>query len=211
MKLPALALLILLHPLAEGRIFTNKEGKKIDAEYVNATDTHVVLKLKKNGRTYSLEIAKFSEDDISFIKETRNEIEKVRKLSSEKVRVAKAIVSFAEENKGKKVGNGECWTLADEAYKSAKASRPGARVWGRIVDWENEEIQPGDILELESAKFSDGSKSGPNHTAIVISKGNDGSFSVHHQNWGRPGKIVSESHFDLTKLTSGKAMVYRFR
>ena len=213
--LHALPLLLLLQ--SQARIFTNKDGKKIDAEYVEATETHVLLKLKKNGRSYSVEISKFSDDDITFITETRDEIAKTRYTiaktkaeNSKRVQVAEALVAFSEENKGKKVGDGECWTLADKAYRHAKATRPSARVWGRIVDWENEPVLPGDILELVAAKFSNGAKSGPKHTAIVMSKGRRGSFTVYHQNWGSPGKTVSEYEFDLNQLASGEAIVYRF-
>ncbi|MDB4728756.1 hypothetical protein OAF67_00515 [Akkermansiaceae bacterium] len=127
------------------RIFTDLEGREIDAELVSATDTKVVLKLKKNRKTYTLDIAKFSEEDIEFIEERR------------------------------------------------------------------EEFLPGDVLELKAAKFSNGQKSGPEHTAIIMKQGRrKGQMTVYHQNWGKPGKIVSELDFDLKELQSGEAIVYRY-
>ncbi len=80
--------------------------------------------------------------------------------------------------KGKKVGNGECWTLAEEAFKFAglkRQDRPGVREWGRVVDWKNEEVQPGDILELKDVRFSK-SMTGANHTAVIMFKGRGGNF-----------------------------------
>ena len=38
--------------------------------------------------------------------------------------VNEQVLKFAEASLGKQVGNGECWTLADQALASAKAKRP---------------------------------------------------------------------------------------
>ena len=148
-----------------GRIFTNADGRKMKGEMISATETHVVVKSLKNGRSHTIEILSLSEEDQKFIAGRREDLGKKAAGLSEIQKVKEAqqkIVGYAELNLGKKVGNGECWTLADVAYKFAKIIRPGRdqRVWGRLVDWEKEELLPGDILELQAAGFSDGNKSG---------------------------------------------------
>ena len=206
-----------------GRVFTNVEGKKIEAEFVSATATEVVLQLKKNSRTYSFKIEKLSKDDVEFIVEKRKELaleaEKEAEEAERKAilkamsRGAKKVVEFVEENEGKKIGDGECWTLANEAYKDSGLSRPGSdlRVWGRVVDWKTEDFLPGDILELKATRFSNGQKSAAEHTAIVMKRGEKkGQMTVYHQNWGAPGKKVSKMRFDLNEITAGEAIVYRY-
>jgi hypothetical protein len=54
-------------PCAEGRIFTNKRGKTIDAEMVGASSTHV--RLKKNDRVFNVSIDTLSETDQIFIRQ----------------------------------------------------------------------------------------------------------------------------------------------
>ena len=119
------------------------------------------------------------------------------------------IALFCVKHLGKKVGNGECWTLADESFKSAGALRPGddMRVWGRVVNPTRESVKPGDVVEFESARFSDGIMTGSAHTAVVVSGGNQRNFSIAEQNWGK--KTVRIREMDLTKLVSGKVVVYR--
>lgn len=122
---------------------------------------------------------------------------------------APRVAAYCVAQKGRKVGNGECWTLADEAFKSAGARRPGRdmRVWGRRVDPVKETIKPGDIVEFQSARFSDGIITGSAHTAVVVKGGGREGFTIAEQNWGR--KTVRLREMSLTTLVSGKVMVYR--
>jgi hypothetical protein len=122
---------------------------------------------------------------------------------------APKIASYCLAQKGRIVGNGECWTLANEAFKSSGARRPGSdvRVWGRVVDPTQEDLKPGDILEIESARFLDGTITGPNHTVVVVRGGSQESFGIAEQNWGR--KSVRVREFNLKSLVSGKVKVYR--
>lgn len=53
------------------RIWTNSEGKEIEAEMVSATDTEVVLKMKAGGRNYTVPLAMLSEADVAFVKKAR--------------------------------------------------------------------------------------------------------------------------------------------
>ena len=188
----------------------------MEGELISVTEKNVIVKSLKNGKSYTIKILDLSAEDQKIIAGRREELRQITvalagaKRSDE---VRRKVVGYAKKNLGKKVGNGECWTLADVAYKFAKIQRPGKdqRVWGRLVDWENEDFLPGDVLELQAAGFSDGNASGPKHTAIVMKQGRRrGEMVVYHQNWGRPGKVVSLTTFDLTKLVSGKALVYRY-
>ncbi len=121
------------------------------------------------------------------------------------------VVKFARAHKGKKVGDGECWAFADEAYKAAgirQSDRPGIRVWGRVVNWKKEAVRPGDILELRGAVF-------PNfwtktyHTAVIVSGGEGGKFKTLEQNiYGK--RYVIGHQYDLSKLSKGSVTVYRF-
>ncbi len=122
---------------------------------------------------------------------------------------APRIAAYCAAQKGRKVGNGECWTLADEAFKSAGARRPGSdmRVWGRRVDPAKEAIKPGDVVEFQSARFSDGIITGSAHTAVVVQGGSQEGFTIAEQNWGR--KTVRFRRMSLTNLVSGKVRVYR--
>ena len=119
------------------------------------------------------------------------------------------ISAYCVKHVGQKVGNGECWTLADESFKSAGAVRPGSdmRVWGRVVNPARESLKPGDVVEFESARFSDGIITGSAHTAVVVSGGSPRQFSIAEQNWGK--KTVRIREMDLTKLVSGKVVVFR--
>lgn len=121
---------------------------------------------------------------------------------------APRIAAYCVAQKGRKVGNGECWTLADEAFKSAGARRPGSdmRVWGRRVDPANEAVKPGDIVEFQSARFSDGIITGSAHTAVVVDGGQE-SFTIAEQNWGR--KTVRFREMSMKTLVSGKVTIYR--
>src|SRR5438105_4789346 len=87
------------------------------------------------------------------------------------------VLKFAEASVGKQVGNGECWTLADEALADAGARRPGrdglgVYVFGRELK-SDEAVLPGDIVQFSDARFE--SRAGaiaviPQHTAVVTKR-----------------------------------------
>lgn len=120
------------------------------------------------------------------------------------------MVSFCRLNKGRKVGDGQCWALANESFKAAGIKRPTSdlRVWGREVNPNTESIKAGDVIEFESAHFSEGVMTGRNHTAVVITGGSASHFTVAEQNFGG-AKKVSFREMNLNTRTSGKVMVYR--
>jgi hypothetical protein len=120
------------------------------------------------------------------------------------------IVKFCRLNKGRMVGNGQCWSLPNEAFKAAGKSRPGSdlRVWGRVVNTAKEPIRSGDIVEFESASFSEGIITGHHHTAVVSADGPFDKFTVAEQNVNGM-KVVSFREMSLKTLRSGKVTVYR--
>ena len=211
------------------RVYTSSNGDTVEATFVSANEKTVTLKLKKNGREYTLEHSKLSEADQKHIAQLAKDAaeqlaSKNEKLDLEKQQLAKKeseklvkqaavakITEFVKSNKGKQVGNGECWTLAEEAFKHAglqRGDRPGIREWGRLVDWKKEEVQPGDVIELQSASFPK-FRTGPNHTGVIDSKGKRGKFTVLEQNVGGK-KIVMRTDYDLRKMSKGTVQIYRY-
>lgn len=200
---------------AETRIFEDSGGRKLEAEVLGVSGDTVELKLK-SGKVSKLSISKFSEIDKSYLRRWEEEhvdAEKAKKSAeAEKKRIAEIpakMEAYCRGQMGKQVGNGECWTLADEAFKACGLKRPGGdlRVWGRLVDWKKEELLPGDIVEYRSAKFDNGSSTGPEHTSVVIKGGKRG-IMIAEQNWSG-NKTVRETGFDPKGLNSGEIMIYR--
>ncbi len=145
--------------------------------------------------------------------------------------LADRVVSFARQRRGQVHGNGECFTLADDALRHAGAKSaadfgrvaPDADyVWGAAVA--RTHLQAGDIiqmrdyhLELESStEHPDGSsesesrvESRPHHTAIVESIGTDGRVTVLEQNVPDGGPVTrSVLHLTSTTYASGAATVH---
>lgn len=141
--------------------------------------------------------------------------------------VALRIVGYARRHRGDRVGNGECFTLADRALSGAGARSaadygtvtPDADyVWGTSVTVAD--LQPGDVIQMRNYRFDrevsvnnpDGSGSTdtsfeerPHHTAIVESVNGDGGITVLEQN-APPGSAVRRSvlFFRDTTATSGR-------
>src|SRR5260370_41903892 len=87
------------------------------------------------------------------------------------------VLQFARSQMGRQVGNGECWTLADQALRVAGAHRPGTAGYGSYVFGKRisrQALQPGDVIQFEGVTFTHtdpngswSSNSFPHHTAIV--------------------------------------------
>lgn len=119
-----------------------------------------------------------------------------------------AIVEYCRKNNGRKVGDGECWSLANEAFKATGKRRPGAetRVWGREVNYKSEGVRPGDVVEFQSALFP-GYITGSKHTAIVAEGGKD-QIIIAEQNMAGSRKVAFRP-INLNSKISGKVTVYR--
>ena len=166
---------------------------------------------RKDGHKFLLTLDKLSEDDKAWVANYTKKQDQDAAAKKRAIELPKKILAYCKEHSGKQVGNGECWTLADEAFKTCGMKRPGGdlRVWGRKLDLATEKPQPGDVVEFRSAKFADGGMTGPEHTAIVIGLGKPkGRLLIAEQNWGGH-KTVHERDMDPAGLKSGEMMFYR--
>lgn len=109
------------------------------------------------------------------------------------------IVRFARQNMGRRVGDGECFALADRALRHAGAKSAadygpvtpdGDYVWGDRVNLGD--VRPGDIVQFRDYRYDrtvetpdrieTDFQERPHHTAIVESVGEQGSVTVLEQN-----------------------------
>jgi hypothetical protein len=87
------------------------------------------------------------------------------------------VLQYARSQMGRQVGNGECWTLVDQALRVAGAHRPGTAGYGSYVFGKRisrRSLQPGDVIQFENVHVEHHDPNGswssndfPHHTAIV--------------------------------------------
>ncbi len=140
------------------------------------------------------------------------------------------VVEFARASLGKRVGDGQCTSLAVQALRQCGARRPDPvqGVWGEEIK-SLREVKAGDILQFENAVFvkqhrrEDGALitltySYPHHTAIVARVRKRGArpvLVILHQNAGVAGgdeedlQVVQEWSLDLAAKRSGTVRAYR--
>ena len=159
------------------------------------------------------------------------------KKKAEVLPVNDKVLDFAKKKLGEQVGNGECWTLANDAILAAGGkSSPSYRdspaqgdyVWGELIlgvsakgGKQTEEpgkkaVAAGDIVQFRDTKFSGprpgggtSSMSAEHHTAVVAAVAADGkTFQLLHQNWNGK-KTVAEATLATRDLKEGWIKVYR--
>ena len=147
------------------------------------------------------------------------------------------IVKFARAHIGKKVGDGECTSLAIAALKSVGAKTTydlgisgldKDYKWGRLVK-DHADAQPGDIVQFRDVvtvtktvtKTATGTttrtmtRNYPHHTAVIAKNLGKGKFEVYEQNAGDAGateeerRKVRENPLDLAGKTEGTVWIYR--
>ena len=121
---------------------------------------------------------------------------------------AKKIVEFAVQNMGKKVGDGQCWGLANLAYRHAGIRHRGGYVWGRRIHWQTEGVRPGDIIQFTNARYPY-AYTDENNTAIILKVAGRSSVKVAHQHWNGIYRVTTTT-IPLTYLRSGSQTVYRY-
>lgn len=130
------------------------------------------------------------------------------------------VASWAEAQRGTRVGDGECWTLAKEALVQGTDGKAmpsqgyvhGALVLsqkGSAVEASFDMMRRGDIVQFEEAAFAgqaSQSRTGPHHTSIITSV-NHATILVVEQNVG--GSPVQDGSYNLQQMTTGTVRVYR--
>ena len=131
--------------------------------------------------------------------------------------MAEQIIAFAAQRRGQVFGNGECFTLADRALRSAGAKsaadfgrvEPDADyVWGTSIN--RSDLRPGDIIQLRDyhcdlemrseTEIVERAEDRPHHTAIVESVGSSGVVTVLEQNFPE-GTGVRRNRLHLSSVT----------
>jgi hypothetical protein len=211
---------VFLLPVAAGepRVFHDLNDREISAEVTRVKDGMATLR-RADGRVFQVAFDKLSEGDVAYLKQWAEDHPdlldptpgaETAAAADGPLAVNEGIVAFVEANMGKKVGNGQCWTLANQAFISAETKRPagkGLRVWGRLVDPKAEDVLPGDIVEYDrgkDAKF-------PVHTAVVYERVRKGQFVLAEQNWNG-NLFVTTRKFEPEKAVESKkekVMIYR--
>jgi hypothetical protein len=139
--------------------------------------------------------------------------------------IGESVVSYATRSLGQRVGDGECFALADRALRNAGAKSAadhgpvvpdGDYVWGTGVSLST--LRPGDIIqfrdyscrvatEVESAsetRTEERVEERPHHTAIVERVGRDGAVTVLEQNIPPGSPVVrTELYFAGSQSASG--------
>jgi hypothetical protein len=117
------------------------------------------------------------------------------------------VLQFARDRVGQRVGDGECFALADQALRAAGAksaadfgpvTADGDYVWGSAVA-AVASVQAGDIVQFRNYVYTrreendegwqESSEERPHHTAIVVSNDGNGMLTVIEQN-APPGTAV---------------------
>lgn len=122
----------------------------------------------------------------------------------------KLIIDFALANMGKQVGDGECASLAVEALKAGNGQ--GIKYSGKTYIWgrelaAGERVLPGDIVQMEDCKFTDGSNAG-HHTEIIWKVLGPGKYDTLEQNSGGR-RTVGPGKLNVSLLKQGTVTIYR--
>ena len=127
----------------------------------------------------------------------------------------KKVIEYVNTVIGKKVDKGECWDLANNALRFAKAKWNGEYIFGKEVNPKKDTIYPGDLIQLENV-FVEYTKDGmqwkeqfPHHTAIVYEVTATGEYKIANQNTSQTGRKVGITEFRIKDVKKGKLTFYR--
>lgn len=190
------------------RVFRDTEGRKVAAELLDAGPGWAQVK-RVDGQRFTIQLDRLSADDKAWVEDWRQKRDAAEARQKREEANRAKLVAFCKAHHGQPVGDGICWTLADEAFKACGLRRPGRepRVWGRLIDLTKEKPLPGDIVEFRSARFPD-AMTGPEHTAVVVASAPKGRIVIAEQNWSNVRKVHTRE-MDPSALISGELMFYR--
>ena len=130
------------------------------------------------------------------------------------------VIKYVDKVIGKKVARGECWDLAAAALDHAgayldRSTQKSIYIFGKEINPKNEQVYPGDIIQIENAKLEYKKDNGiytetmTHHTAIIYEVLGKSQFKIAHQNTSFSGKKVGLSDFNLNYLKKGSITFYR--
>ncbi len=125
------------------------------------------------------------------------------------------VAAFAEAAMGTRVGRGECWDLAQYALNEAGARWDGYYGFGEQLDTTKIPVQRGDVVQFEGVMVERRTGSTltqetmGHHTAIVLSVGASGRYTLAHQNFGRGGRKVSRYELVMADVKRGSITFLR--
>ena len=126
----------------------------------------------------------------------------------------KKIKSYVIDHLKKKVGRGECWDLAAEPLRMYQANWDGKFNYGKLLDYKNDCVFPGDILQFEKVRIETVHENGytaeemPHHTAIVYEVHDTGQYTIAHQNYNNTRKVIL-TPLDMANVKRGSIKIYR--
>lgn len=120
-----------------------------------------------------------------------------------------SMLDYAADHLNQWVGNGECWTLADDALRAAGAHVAAGYYLGSTVATNSlAGARPGDMLQIDRVQSSQGwSLGAPQHTSIIKDV-NGTTVTVYEQNIPTGG-ATKVSNYDFATITSGTYYVFR--
>jgi hypothetical protein len=119
------------------------------------------------------------------------------------------MITWIEQQMGKKIDRGECTDVATAALKEVGATLPGGYVWGKELPAGTTPL-PGDVIQLENAQI--GNRTTAHHTVVVWEVLGPRNVRILHQNWAggkEEGRKVGPGVYDFTKLKDGEVHMFR--
>lgn len=188
----------------------------------------IALRMPENLSIVKFKLTWNSQNPLGTINVERTDTPPPRDLNSQELLDAHntfgdGVASWAESKTSQMVGNGECWTLAQQAIDQSSggyALSPQGLTHGYLIYQvtpqgvlvSKDEIKRGDVIQYYQAKFqhSNGSTSFagmPDHTAVVTNV-NGSEIEYLNQNTGgvkrvQPGKQI------FSDLVSGDVKIFR--
>lgn len=143
---------------------------------------------------------------------------------------AQQLITYATDRLGRVEGNGECWTLVNNAFQHLNIHKPSATYrWGRVV--ELSAARPGDIFQFSDFQVSvrteddngwseeSQSRGAPRHTAILVSVDPSGRATFMEANVNDDRSVQRNSFYirtaditgteRITVRVSGSFTIYR--
>ena len=207
-----------------GHGWTNLEGRTVTAEFVDLDGS--ALTLRVTGRLYTMQLARLSPQSAKQARELD--------AKTEPPGLNSAVLSACRGQIGRRVGNGQCTSLASNALAAAGAAgitrdfpAAGDYVWGTLVTVVSAEaagvkgiptlaeVRGGDIIQMRDVLLNGGTPTGgsyrmaANHHSAVVEAADParGTLTVLHQNWN--GGPVRRDVLNLGDLKRGWLRIYR--